>query len=582
MTIVYATAAMVLIDLVNNVTTPLRLPEWTPTLIIVILAIGFPLAIIFSWIFDVTPEGIEKTKPAGSDTETHNQSRSNGWKVASIISIFVIIGLVLYNLLGKEDSDRTGKAREYSIAILPVRNISADSGQDAMCTGLTIEIINQLYKIKSFDKVVPPQTVLKYRNSDKSARQIAEELGVNYILDLSYMKVGPDFKVTTFLVEPSEDRTLWQDDYNQKYEEIISMPSEIALQIAGKLQAFISGDERERIEKISTSNLEAYELIQSVIYHFFESPDPDYPIKESILKAIELDSTYANAYAVMALFSTFSSAGSGGELGKFNLNDAFIYNSRALELDPENIAAILVQAIIEEWINWNYVASEAQFRKAFSLAPNTSDQYLIGSYIEFLIKMERFEDALTYVDLLEQRDPREMLIYAAFGQTEKAKEVIQKYISGESYRDLIYVMMCYVWMDEYDMARDLMESVLSTRPRMLDSPAPMAYWALVLHKTGDQPAALGFVEKLKVMSDTSSAGMAEYYLGRYYSSIGKMDSAFLWLDKAFDEKCVEIPWLRVDPTLRNLRPDGRYLDLYKRSGHAAYDQYAAEKNRPVN
>jgi len=457
--------------------------------------------------------------------------------------------------------------------------MSTDPGQDAMCSGLTIEIINQLCKIKSFDKVIPPQTVLKYRDSDKSNSQIAEELGVNYILDLSCMKMGEDLQVISFLVEPAEERTLWQDDYHQKYEEIISMPAEIALQIADKLQAFISGDEKKRIEKHTTSNLEAYELIQSVIYHFFVSPDPNFHYRESILRAIELDSTYADAYAVMALFSTFSSAGSGGELGKFNLNDAFVYNPRALELDPDNIPAILVQAVIEQWINWNYVAAEAQYSKAFSISPNTGNEFLIGSYIEFLIKMGRFEEALTYVDRLEERDPREMLIYAALGQPDKAKEVIRKYIPGERVSNYQYAILCFIWLEEYETARDFMDSVLSTHPILLVFPNYLAYYALVLDKTGDQSAAYGFVEKLKVMSDTSTSGMAEYNLGRFYSGIGETDSAFLWLDRAFDERCVEMPWLRVDPSLKNLRSDEHYLDLYNRTGHGAYDQYRAGSNR---
>jgi len=576
-TIVYATAAVVIIDLVNNVTSPLRLPEWTPTLVIVILAIGFPLAIIFSWIFDVTPEGIEKTRPAGKKSEAKSQTKSNGWKIASYISIAVIIGLVLINILGRGSSNRIDETLEKSIAILPVRNISGDPDQESMCSGLTIEIINQLYKIKSFDKVVPPQTVLKYRNSEKSNRQIAEELGVNYILDLSYRKVGPEFTVITFLVEPLEDRTLWQDDYHQRYEEIISMSSEIALKIAGKLQAFISGEEKKRIEKPSTSNLEAYELIQSVIYHFFQSPDPDFHLKESILKAIELDSTYADAYAVMALFSTFSSTGAGGQLGEFDVNDAFIYNPKALEIDPENIYALLVHAIIEQWINWNYVAAEAQFRKAFSLSPNTRDKYLIGSYIEFLIKMGRFEDALSYVGRLDQRDPREMLIYAALGQVEKAKELIPKYKQQDRLRDF-NITLCYIWMEEYELARKFVESFVLTRVPDLESPKQMADWALILYKTGDQSASLDYVNRLKIISGTSSGGMAEYNLGRYYSGIGEIDTAFFWLEKAFDERCVDMSWLKVDPTLKNLRKDEHYLGLLDRTGHGAYDQYMAGRN----
>ena len=95
--IVYATAAYVIIELINNVTEPLNLPEWTPTLIIIILFVGFPLAIIFSWIFDVTPEGIEKTKPSKEINKGEKVLVPNSWRIATYVSVMIIIGLIAFN-----------------------------------------------------------------------------------------------------------------------------------------------------------------------------------------------------------------------------------------------------------------------------------------------------------------------------------------------------------------------------------------------------------------------------------------------------------------------------------------------------
>jgi tetratricopeptide (TPR) repeat protein len=202
--------------------------------------------------------------------------------------------------------------------------------------------------------------------------------------------------------------------------------------------------------------------------------------------------------------------------------------------------------------------------------------------MEFLIKMERFEDALSYGQRLENRNYREMSIYAALKQHEKANEIIQSYISKGSPLLFPTIIQCYIWMDEYEMARNYMDSELLSRELNFDSPQELAYRALILNKTGNQSAAQDLVKKMKTMSDASSAGMAEYNLGRYYSGIGEIDTALFWLEKAFDERCVDMSWLKADPVLKNLGNIERYQDLLKRTGHKAYDKYMAEKNRRDN
>ena len=130
--IVYATAAFVIIELVNNVTEPLKLPEWTPTMVIIILLVGFPLAIIFSWIFDVTPDGIERTKPSKELKKGENTLVPNSWRIATYVSMVVILGLVAYNLFGGKNRFNIDESLEKSIAVLPFQNFSTDPDQEAM------------------------------------------------------------------------------------------------------------------------------------------------------------------------------------------------------------------------------------------------------------------------------------------------------------------------------------------------------------------------------------------------------------------------------------------------------------------
>jgi len=143
---VYAAAAFVILELINNITEPLRLPEWTPTLVIVLLAIGFPIVIIFSWIYDVHPEGgIVKTESAEKGKTEDNKNSSNSWKIASYISFVVIVGLIVFNIASRGDRSKVIADLEKSIAVLPLEYLSANPDNEYLTsilvflTGLTLQ-----------------------------------------------------------------------------------------------------------------------------------------------------------------------------------------------------------------------------------------------------------------------------------------------------------------------------------------------------------------------------------------------------------------------------------------------------------
>jgi len=135
--IVYATAAFVLIELVGNIYETLKLPDWTPALTLIILMIGFPLAVIFSWIFDVTPEGIEKTKPSRELLKSEKTTTPNSWRVATYVSGVVILGLLALNNFGGKKGAKINESLDKSIAVIPFLNFSVDADLEFMCLGLT-------------------------------------------------------------------------------------------------------------------------------------------------------------------------------------------------------------------------------------------------------------------------------------------------------------------------------------------------------------------------------------------------------------------------------------------------------------
>ncbi|MCK4990000.1 MAG: tetratricopeptide repeat protein, partial [Bacteroidales bacterium] len=257
---VYAAAAFVILELVSIIVEPLGLPDWTMIFVVVLLIVGFIIAVILSWIYDIHPQGgVVKTEPSDKLEAMDSPKSSNSWKIASYISFIVIAGLIALNMFGGKKHAGIDESLEKSIAVLPFLNLSGDDKQEYICMGITDEIINHLFKVRSFEEVRSLTSVLPFNESPQSIKEIAQELHVNYILEGTYKRMGDELRITAQLIETKSDNHIWLQDYDLPYQEVIGIPTEIALQIANQLKAFISEDEQQRIETIPTKNLDAYE-----------------------------------------------------------------------------------------------------------------------------------------------------------------------------------------------------------------------------------------------------------------------------------------------------------------------------------
>jgi TolB-like protein len=576
---VYAGAAFVIIELVNNITEPLRLPAWTPTLMIIMLAVGFPVALIFSWIFDVTPEGIEKTKSPGEHEKRKETTVSDSWRVATYASIVIIFGLIAYNIFGGKKSPGIDESLERSIAVLPFHNFSGDPGQDYMCEGLTDEIISHLFRLKSFNEVRSLTSVLPYKDSEKSTTEIAGALHVNYILEGSYKRMGKDLKVTAQLIEAKSDNHIWLHDYELPYTEVMGIPGEIAHQIADHLKAFMTEEEQQSISSLPTENLEAYELIQQVKSIFNARPFENRPtIIDLAEKAIALDPDYADPYAWKGTMIISDGFFWGNKEMKSVAWDAEEYFDKALRIDPNNFMANWGVAIIDFFVRWDYVRL-MEFSERFQ-DHLSSDVNINFANAFFWLKMGRLDEALYWTQQTNYTLP---VIYTQIqileGNTEYAREMIAKGIDSLGLPVFFDAAVLYTWMQDFDRALFCFDSLIAKGQdpgRWL--PINQADLAVASFKTGHTDQARAMIGKLIARSDTTSVGSPDYFIGWYYSWIGEPDSAFYWLDEAVENRSPDLTWLKVDPAFNNLKNDPRYWSLYERTGFKAYDDYMASKN----
>ncbi len=298
---VYGAAAFVIIELINNITEPLSLPEWVPTLFIVLLTIGFLITIVISWIFDITPEGVQKTKPKSQVKTNEKQVASRGWKISTYISGLVIVAFVLIYIVSSIKQSTDISKLEKSIAVLPFENWNSEAEYAHMGDAITDEIILELQKIKEFDRVLSRSSTMQYKENRPTIPEIAEKLGVNYLIEGSIQRHGEDVSIRVQVIRAKNEDHIWGDEFDGKWKEIFSIQDKIALQVAKELKAVLSPEAIEQIEKEPTENLEAYDLYLKGRY--FWNKRTETGILEAIgifSVAIEKDSTYALAWAGLA------------------------------------------------------------------------------------------------------------------------------------------------------------------------------------------------------------------------------------------------------------------------------------------
>jgi Tfp pilus assembly protein PilF len=359
---------------------------------------------------------------------------------------------------------------------------------------------------------------------------------------------------------------------NKPFMEIIAIQADIALQIADNIKAYITDSERQNIQNIPTTNQEAYELIQQGYNLWrtrrFNTLDT---LIELGRKAIELDPNYADAYAWLGNMTLAEGTFWGGSEMQSVEWAAESYLDKALELDQNNIRALYGMALHNELIKWDYIKAEEEFLKSIKLSPYNPS--IIESYSEFLAKRNRLEDALASLKNAEARIDLQtevkVISSVLSGNKSEAINSINIFLNSQAPFVNCWAGWYYILMEDFNSAKQSIETAIKNNENYILKPRFQACLALAYHKTKDYQKAQVIINKLIDKSKQTSGGSPEYYAGWYYSGIGKVDSAFYWIEEAFKKRSPEMPWLKVDPVFKNLKNDKRYWDLYERTGHKA-------------
>ena len=393
---VYAATAFVILELVNMVAQPLKLPDWTEAFVIVLLCIGFAIAILLSWIYDITPAGVKKTKPVSAikHPDYPVKSTSGGWKIATYVSAVIILVLVTFNFIARRNLNADISKLEKSIAVLPFRNESPDTTNAYFINGIMERITTNLQMVKEF-RVVSRNSVEKYRNNKiKSTPEIAKELDVSYIIEGSGQKIGNSISVTTQLIKAKGKEThLWAKTYDKEIKEVndyFKIQSEIAEKIAEALKTVIAPEEKHLIEKTPTASLIAYEFYQRGRDELTKFEIENYSkaslenAEDLFHTALKYDSTYALAYVGLANVYWNKNYYKEYFLGNF-LDSVLILANEALLYDDQLSNAYTIKGNYYNEIGKTELALK-EFDKAIKFNPNDWKAYVGKGDIKSLQK----------------------------------------------------------------------------------------------------------------------------------------------------------------------------------------------------
>jgi len=408
---VYATSSFVIIELVGNLAEPLNLPNNLQTIVIIVLAVGFPLAIILSWIYDLSSEGVEKTKPLSEIQEEEKRAVPNAWKIATFVSFVVIIGLVTFNIVRGTKGLRPGDIQ--SLAILPLENFTGDDQLEWVAGGMQSSLIGDMGKVSGL-RVPGKTTSNAFKNTEMTATAIAKELNVDALVELTLSCYGEMVCTQVRVVTPyPEEKVIFVEDYMEDKSQILNLYNRRIKRVAYELKVNLTLQEETLLAESRTVDTAAYDAYLKGKF-FWEKLDPESMQKslDYFQLAINLDPEWADPYAGLAIaWGTF---GLFGFLPKsVTLPNTYKFLNKALELDPNSSQAQYAKAINAVWQEWDWKQGENAFLKSLDLNPNHALCRLY--YAHLLMILRRSEEAVHQANLGLELDPLKPLVLSLYG-----------------------------------------------------------------------------------------------------------------------------------------------------------------------
>ncbi len=567
---VYVVTAWLVMQIADTMFPAFQMPAWTITFVAFLLLIGFPIALFFSWAFEMTPDGLKREKDV-ERTESITIQTGNKLNVITITLLgiaAVFFALEKLNIGDKAPATQVAQDKR-SIAVIPFENISGDAANDPFTIGIHDDLLTQLSRIGSL-KTISRTSMLQYRDTTKTIPQIARELGVATILEGGVQRSGDRIRINVQLIDAATDAHLWAATYDRQLtaSNIFAIQTEIAMSIAEALAATLTEGEQQRLEKVPTESLAALDA------YFLGKQLLERRTLESLLAAveyfeevIELDPDFAlghsglaDAYMILPEYDTTIDLDIVKEKSVAAVN-------RALELDPnipEVLASMAWNLTIHEY-KWD--EAEKVMRRALEIEPNNTNALHWMSHI--LSWQGRVEEGLRYAERAVEVDPLSSLMGMNLSNI-----LVDNGRFDEAFK-LAY--------EVYERDPNLSEAMgnlwlaLLRAGRVEKAVEAIQIWAVASNRDEDAINRVGqlFIEYQQTAEPVvlpadliDRCGFGSEDVGQVYAYFKDTENTLIALDLAVEERSGSrsVLSMKVNPLYDFIRDDPRFLELMTRAG----------------
>ncbi len=537
----YSVVAFIIMQLVEILFPIFEFPNWTSKFVIILLFLGFPIVIVVSWIIDINNAGIK-------------QSPKSNYiyllTIGTLLSTYLLY--IGYGYFFSKNIHKSQQINANSIAVLPFDNFSKDENDQYFSDGFTELIIANLAKINDLT-VISRTSVMQYKNSTKTLKEIGKELGVANILEGSLHRVGDKIRIVAQLIDTNTDQHLWAENYEGTVNDIFTIQANVANKIAKALQANVTSVEKKRISSKMTNNPEAYQLYSMGTRLMKESEEEkDFRIALNFFEeALRLDSNFADAYGYAA-YAHQCLYWYGFDRNLKPLKIAKEYIKRGLELDADSPALHATRGFYFYWVNRDYTRALEDFIYARDAVPNNAEYIANIGWIER--RLGRFDYAIDNFLAGYKVDPKWIAILTSLAQTydaindrDNAQKFMEEALINNPSASFGHEMKIR-WDFEDNSNTIKAKASIKTAKYNIDLGPIMDIILQVYFYEKDFQTPLKLLTDIdkKILSHQSSLNAKDYYIGLIYDFMGDSilatsyyKSALNILEKKLDENIAD-------------------------------------------
>jgi serine/threonine-protein kinase len=551
----YAVIGWLVIQVSSTVLPTFHAPEWVVQTLMVLVALGFPIALLIAWAFELTPQGLMRTEDV--DLAAPPRRKSHTWIYIVAVGVLLSVGLFFVGRYTAPDRFTTSGLPEKSIAVLPFENQNRDPDTDYLCDGIPESIINSLSELPKL-KVMSRNSVFHYKGKQMDAQTVGKELKVQTLLTGRVRQRGDGLTIGVELINAQDNSQMWGQQYNRKLSDLFAVQEEIAKEISRKLRLKLTGAEEEQLAKRPTENLKAFQYYMQGRAAAQRRTNSDLRASVNYFeKALQEDGNYALAYA--GLSDAYANLGYYGSMapieGRGKAEEAA---RKALELDDNLAEAHAALGLV--YIGFapsNFAVGDLELRHAIELNPNLAvARYSLG--LSF-IRQGRLDEASGELAKARGLDPISSIIARAVviphyfkRDYSRAFELLRQANELGPPLSATWEIGLYIKNGSLNEAFAEIEKAKAARK---DDPLIVYSTGMAYAAAGKKPEALQKIKELEALAGGTLS--TAHWIAKIYATLNDKEEAFSWLDRGLATGALGV-FYKDEPIWDPIRDDPRF------------------------